>query len=235
MSKKNSEPVSYGYQKISLKKARTLVDAWLDKSLPQNQWQIVAPTLRSRKIPDVVTPVIEIIKKLRLRRPGLLDVGCSSGFYYDFFELAGLNFKYAGCDISPDFISLARKKHRGVDFKVAPITELPYKDNHFEVVLASGVLHLELSYEQAVKELVRVSSRYVLLHRLPIFAINTRIGYYQKVGYGVKMMERVFSLSSLSKLFFDLGLLMKFYLWGDKLDIKTWACWTTILLEKRLR
>ena len=234
MSKKNSEPVSYGYRKISLGEARQLSDAWLDNSLPQSQWQIVAPILKEKKVPEVAALVIEIIKRLGLVRPSILDVGCSSGYYYDFFKWAGLNLKYAGCDVSPHFILLAKKKHRRIDFKVGPMTRLPYKDNSFNIVLASGVLHIELDYKKALGELIRVSNKYVLLHRLPVFSTNTRISYYQKTGYGIQMMETVFSLSNLSKLFLDLGLMMKFYLSGDKLDVKTPAYWTTILLEKKL-
>ena len=234
MSKKNSEPVSYGYKKISLVEARLLADAWLNETLPQSQWQIVAPILKEKKVPEVAVPAIEIIKRLGLVRPSILDVGCSSGYYYDFFKWAGLSTRYVGCDVSPHFVALARKSHRGIDFKTATMTRLPHRDDSFDVVLASGVLHIELDYKKALGELIRVSNKYVLLHRLPVFSTNTRISYYQKTGYGIQMMETVFSLSNLSKLFLDLGLMMKFYLSGDKLDVKTPAYWTTILLEKKL-
>lgn len=234
MTTENNLPVSYGYERISLAKAKKLSRTWLNKSLPSSQWQLVEPILRKKKVPSLAIPVIKIIKKLNLKRTKLLDVGCSSGYYYDFFKWANLNVKYAGCDISPEFISLSRKKHWGVDFKIAPITKLPYKDNNFDLVFASGILHYELNYRQALKEMARVSSRYILLHRLPIFISNTRISYYQKIGYGIKMMETIYPLYKLTHLFDDLGLIMKFYLWGDKLDIKTSAHWMTILLDKQL-
>lgn len=234
MNIENKLPVSYGYERISLAKAKKLSRAWLNKSLPLSQWQLMEPILRKKKVPSLAMPVIKIIKKLNLKRTKLLDVGCSSGYYYDFFKWAKLNVKYAGCDVSSDFISLAKRKHWGVDFSVAQIANLPYDDNSFDLVLASGVLHTELNYRQAIEEIARVSSRYILLHRLPIFISNSRISYYQKVGYGIEMMETIYPLYKLTHLFDDLGLIMKFYLWGDKLDIKTSAYWMTILLDKQL-
>lgn len=233
MTTKNDAPVSYGYERISLVRAVGLSQAWLNKTLPLSQWHLVEPILYKKRIPMLAKPVIRIIKKIISRKTKILDVGCSSGYYYDFFKWAKLNIKYAGCDISPEFISLAKKKHWGLNFKVAPITTLPYKNNSFDLVLASGVLHCELDYQRAIKEMARVSSRYILLHRLPIFATNTKTSFYQKVGYGVEMMETIYPLSRLTKLFCEQGLTMKFYLWGDKLDVKTPAYWTTILLEKR--
>lgn len=232
MNTRRSEPVSYGYVKISESKAKQLVGAWLNKSLPKSQWQIVAPIMKRKVVPDVAEPVIRILRNLGIDKLKLLDVGCSSGYYYDFFKWALLNVKYSGCDVSPDFISLAKKRYWGVDFRVATITDLPYKGNGFEIVFASGVLHSELNYRQAIKEIARVSSRYILLHRLPIFSINTNIGHYQKMGYGVIMMETVFPLSKLTELFDDLKLKMKFCTYGDRMDIKTPAYWTTVLLEK---
>lgn len=234
MTKKNSEPVSYGYQKISLDRAHRLTGAWLDKTLPQSQWQIVAPILKDKKVPEVAIPVVEIVKRLELKQPSILDVGCSSGYYCDFFKWAGLEFKYAGCDVSPHFISLAKKRHRWVDFKVAPITKLPYKNNSFDVVLASGVMHCELDYHQAMRELVRISSSHVLLHRLPIFATSgkEKTSYFKKFGYGIEMMEVVFNWETLIKMFAGLKLDMRKFLAGDRLDIEPSAHWSTISLKK---
>ncbi len=222
MTKKNPEPISYGYQKIPLSEAHRLAISWLDKTLPQSQWQVIAPILKERKIPQVAKPVIQMVKSLKLIQPRVLDVGCSSGYYYDFFKWAGLRFQYSGCDVSPHFISLAKKKYGRVDFKTAPITRLPYRDNSFDIILASGVLHYELDYQQALRELTRVSSKYILLHRLPVFATNTRTGisYYKKIGYGVEMVEIVFDWKTLIKMFWESKLNMKQFLAGDRLDIK---------------
>ncbi len=234
MTKKAPEPISYGYQKISLSQARKLADAWLDKTLPHSQWQVVAPILKEKKIPAVAAPVVEIVRRLDLKRLKILDVGCSSGYYNDFFKWAGLDLRYDGCDVSPHFISMAKKKYRWVDFKTAPMTRLPYGRGSFDIALASGVLHYELDYKRALGELARVSNKYILLHRLPVFETNieNKLSYYRKIGYGVEMMEIVFDWKTLLALFSRLELNIKEYLAGDRLDIKTPAQWTTILLEK---
>lgn len=234
MNTENNLPVSYGYERISLTKAKRLSRAWLNKSLPLSQWQLVEPILRKKKVPSLAMPVIKIIKKLNLKRTKLLDVGCSSGYYYDFFKWAKLNVKYAGCDVSPNFIALAKKNHRWIDFRTAPLINIPHDDDAFDVVLASGVIHYELGFKKGLRELVRVSKRYVLLHRLPIFEINTKTSYYKKVGYGVYMLETIFALKFLTRIFLELGLTIHYYWSGERVDIKSSARWTTILLEKTI-
>jgi len=58
------------------------------------------------------------------------------------------------------------------------------------------------------------------------------LSYYKKIGYGVEMMEIVFDWKTLLALFSRLKLNVKEYLAGDRLDIKSPAYWSTILLEK---
>lgn len=234
MSTTKDKSVSYGYEKISEPKAKKLVGAWLNKSLPESQWQIVAPILKRKIVPEVAEPVIEILRNLGADKLKLLDVGCSSGYYYDFFRWSKFNIDYRGCDVSPHFISLAKKKYPKISFDVAPMAHLPYETDSFDIVLASGVLHYDLDYERTTAELIRVSKRYVLLHRLPTFPVksNSRLSYYKKIGYGVEMMEVIFDFKTLNRLFKKLGLLVKRLQNVSRVDIDKKAYWSTILLEK---
>ncbi len=236
MNTRRSEPVSYGYVKISRSKVKMLIGAWLLESLPKSQWEIVAPIMKKKEVPDVAKPVIKTIRNLGIGRAKLLDVGCSSGYYYDFFRWSKLRLDYCGCDVSPYFISLAKEKYPKIDFKVAPMSNLPYRNDSFCIVLASGVLHCDPDYERAIAELVRVSNRYILLHRLPIFPANSRskISYYKKIGYGVEMMEVIFDFKTLNKIFKKLKIRTKHFETAGKMDIPDEAYWSTILLEKKL-
>jgi ubiquinone/menaquinone biosynthesis C-methylase UbiE len=76
--------------------------------------------------------------------------------------LSGKNNKVAGIDASPEMIDQARKKaskrRRAVDFRVAPIEQLPFADAEFDVVLSSLMLHHlpEDLKEQGLAEVRRV-------------------------------------------------------------------------------
>jgi len=81
-------------------------------------------------------------------RPGesVLDVGCGTGsLALAAKELAGPEGSVRGIDASPEMIEQARGKaaKRGaeVDFRVAPIEELPFAEGEFGCVLSSFMLH----------------------------------------------------------------------------------------------
>lgn len=230
------KPVSYGYSLINKKEASRFSRAWLKKELPGRQMEVVGPLLTESKIPDIATPVIKILKQIRGDNITILDVGCSSGYYLDFFRLAGLKVKYEGCDISPSFIKLAKSLHPETKFKVADLTSLPYKDLQFPVVLVSGTLHCSLNYKKALKEVSRVSSQHIILHRLPVFQRKTSTKYFTKIGYGVKMMEVVFGKEEINYLFKKNNLVLEKILKDGQVDINKLkvgkAYWTTFLLQK---
>jgi ubiquinone/menaquinone biosynthesis C-methylase UbiE len=81
-------------------------------------------------------------------QPGesVLDVGCGTGsLTLMAAEQVGPDARVAGIDASPEMIEQARKKalkkKRDVDFRVAPIEQLPFADADFDVVLSSLMLH----------------------------------------------------------------------------------------------
>ena len=87
----------------------------------------------------------------------VLDVGCGDGFV-----LSGLDEKIEamGVDLSAEAI-----KHVRRPTKQASITELPFADGSFDLVMANDVLeHLgDADFAKATAELRRVSRRYVLV------------------------------------------------------------------------
>jgi len=92
----------------------------------------------------------------------LLDAGCGTGMMA--LRIAA---RYPGCtvhgiDLSPKMIAVARrdaeKQGLAVDFRVGSITDLPYHDASFEVVITNIMYHhLDLAEKrQAVAEIARV-------------------------------------------------------------------------------
>lgn len=100
----------------------------------------------------------------------ILDAGCGTGL-----TTLRIAQQYPGCrvygiDLSPKMIKAARndaaKRGLDVDLRVSSITELPYPDGSFDVVLTNIMFHhLDLTEKrQAVAEIVRVlrpGGRYV--------------------------------------------------------------------------
>lgn len=226
------------YVVISKNKALPLTKAWLSKSIPEKQMKIVKPLLRDKIVPDVAKPVIKIVRCIKERNLNILDVGCSSGYYYDFLKSAGFkNFEYQGCDLSPEFVKLAIKLHPKLKFKVGDIIKLPYKTGEFPLILSSAVLYYaQQNYKKAIKELARVSSKYILLHRIMIFDNKQKTIYLSKKVYDVKMREMVFGWKDLKRAFAKNDLVIRKLIKYDIFDINYLglgkASLVTILLAK---
>ena len=87
-----------------------------------------------------------------------LDVGCGGGRYSIAMARLGAD-QVMGCDISASGLADARKRASGlanITFEEASVLELPYRDNSFDFVCCSGVLHHTTDTERGLKELRRV-------------------------------------------------------------------------------
>lgn len=99
---------------------------------------------------------VEIKKKIKR----VLDLGCGNGRHAIYFAREGM--EACGIDISSTAIEWARDwaKREGfaIDFQVGNIAELPYPDQHFDVVVSHGVLdHIPMAdARRAVAEVARV-------------------------------------------------------------------------------
>ena len=170
-----------------------LRDAWKDYALPQRQRDLVDQQLRqyrSGTSVDVFDVFVDALRALPDLAPEatLLEVGCSSGFYSEVVEIAGLPIKYSGCDYSEAFIRLAKEKYPSVEFTVGDATALRYPDRHFDVVVSGCCLLHIPEYARAIEEAVRVARRHVIFHRTPVVWGQPE-QWYRKQAYGVETVE----------------------------------------------
>ena len=102
---------------------------------------------------DLVTPA----ERSRFRRKQIalsgirsgervLDVGCGTGSLAILAGIAaGESGEAAGIDIAPNMIATARGKAEkaglNIDFRVASVDNLPYPDDHFDVVTSTMMFH----------------------------------------------------------------------------------------------
>lgn len=91
----------------------------------------------------------------------VLDLGCGNGRHAIYFAREG--FDACGIDISATAIEWAKdwagKEGLQIDFRVGDITQLPYPDQSFDVIVSHGVLdHVPMEdAKRAVSEAARIT------------------------------------------------------------------------------
>ena len=88
----------------------------------------------------------------------LLDVGCGTGVVA--LTAAQVGAKVSGSDLTPELIMRAKENAQisnlNIDFQVADVEDLPYKDNEFDFVLSQFGHMFAPRPEVAIKEMLRV-------------------------------------------------------------------------------
>ena len=97
----------------------------------------------------------------------VLEAGCGVGFQtkYLFDEHIGDYFDYTGSDISEHMIEYAEKNIPNGKFIVDDIIDTKI-DGNFDVVYESALLELVFDWQKGFEAMLKLSSRWVILHRL---------------------------------------------------------------------
>ncbi len=115
----------------------------------------------------------------------VLDVGCGEGFTLSQFYKLKIGEILEGIDFSEDAIKIGKSLYPYLDIKIGDIYNLAYKNNSFDLVTCMEVLeHLEDPIK-ALQEVVRVSSKYVLLTvpNEPWFALFNYTRWGKDIGH----------------------------------------------------
>lgn len=129
-----------------------------------------------------------LIASLLAYRPSetLLDVGCGTGYFTHQFAADAADGKVVGIDIDFDMLSFAAgHSARGIGFVAADARRLPFRDDSFDLVVSITALCFIREEKQALREMLRVARRRVVLgllnrHSLLYLAKGRRGG---KGGY----------------------------------------------------
>lgn len=192
--------------KIILK--QTYNDVWKDSALPGQQLKITDEQLKSYDDVAHISALIRAIKNTEIVVPHILEVGCSTGYHGEFFKKAGISLAYEGCDYSEAFIFEAKKRYPERTFCVSDATQLLYPEKKFQIVISGCcILHI-IDYEEAIKESARVAKDFVIFHRTPVLH-QQQTSFFEKKGYGKKMIEIFFNEKELFELFYKYGLLVQ--------------------------
>ena len=123
-----------------------------------------AYTERNRIDPNVRREAFrDIIEDRSIRR--VLEVGCNRGHnLVAWAELLGPGSEICGVEPNPYALQLARNASAKINVVQGTAFDLPFEDDHFDLVFTSGVLiHIALAdLPRALSEMVRVSRRFLL-------------------------------------------------------------------------
>ena len=93
----------------------------------------------------------------------ILDAGCGEGFTMDRLSKNKIGDKIEGVEYSKDALNLGKNLFPNLKFKKGSVYDLPYKDNSFDLVVATEVLEHLAEPAKVVKEILRTSKKYVLI------------------------------------------------------------------------
>lgn len=213
----------------------SLIGAWKDPGIPALQWNGVSKVLNIYRAGEPVRNFDMLIEMLRPlinvgKTASLLEVGCSSGYYSEAFQIKSLDVEYTGCDFSDAFINHAQICYPNLKFFNADATCLPWSDKSYDFVLSGCCLLHIREWERAIEESARVSSQYVVFHRTPVCHIGNTL-YFTKKAYGIDTLEIRFNeqefLSKISRSglrLLEIATLDVDWRGGDAWASKTYLC-----------
>lgn len=115
----------------------------------------------------------ENIKDLEIK--SIADFGCGPCVEYEALKESGYQFEYLGIDSCVHLKELNESK--GINFLNSPVEKTGLKDSSYELSYSRHVLEHLPTYKDALKEMIRVASRYVV----HIFFIKP--GESQKINF----------------------------------------------------
>ena len=100
----------------------------------------------------------------RVLFPGakVLDVGCASGGFFNIMRTFEPLIEYTGIDLSEMAVKMARERYPEATFQVTEGFDIPFEDNTFDLVHCTSIFNNEPNYQAMLKEMYRVSNRFVI-------------------------------------------------------------------------
>lgn len=157
----------------------------------------------------------------------VLDAGCGEGHIAHLIK-SKFNTDIEAFDLGSQVIEVAKTTYSDIDFRVCSIYETSYHDNEFDLVVCSEVLeHLD-DPTKALNELLRISSKYLLLSvpNEPIWRISNMLRgkYITSLGNTPGHVNHWGKRNFINYL--------KGY--GNLISVKSPFPWTIALIEKKV-
>lgn len=173
---------------------RLWTDAWKDEAIPEQQLIGAEQQLSSWLSGERVAPFdtcASLLKVIDGNLASVLEVGCSSGYYSEVIGRHHPESRYVGADYSQTFCELGRSRFPAAHFVCGDTVCLPFRDSAFPLTISGSVLLHVQDWRAALRETLRVTSRYAILHRTPV--ASARTGTFTKRAYGKRLVEWSFN------------------------------------------
>lgn len=122
----------------------------------------------------------------------ILDAGCREGLFLDKLVTLGYKNLY-GIDISDKAIKIMKKNVGDVKGFIGDVSEMPFKDNLFELVICTHTLEHCIDPYKALYEIFRISKNNCLvLLEVPIENVDsprTSVGHFSKFTTEKEFLE----------------------------------------------
>ena len=127
----------------------------------------------------------------RVLFPGakVLDVGCASGGFFNIMRSYEPGIEYAGVDLSARAVELARARYPEARFLVTTGFGLPFEDDTFDLVHCTSVFNNEPNYQAMLKEMYRVSNRFILIDIRLLKSIGKQLESVYNIQFNGKEVE----------------------------------------------
>ena len=183
---------------------RDLSNSYADSSIAPKQRQLVDEQLQAMRIGEapqhfqVVGRILSGLKEQTGARSfSLLDAGCGSGYYSEIishFVPGGIH--YIGVDFNLGMLSMARQYYPALPVARMDLRRLAVRDASVDLVMSgAAIVHIR-EWDTALKELTRVTRKWLLLHRTLVYTSTpTSVSverHYEKDVYRVRISEAEF-------------------------------------------
>ena len=203
--------------RIENKDAHQYKDNWKADVLGTSQRIFVDKELQQMKagnMPEVYNAFVEILKAIPETGFSMIDLACSTGYYYEVAEYAlPGKIKYYGSDYNPASIRLANELYPNVEFYEEDITDIKFEDKSFNISMVAGVLEHIPEQERAFDEFCRIANDYVICHRMKFvkgdeyFTKGSQYNvpvvryYYNREQFLKRMKDRGFDLCAFIQIY----------------------------------
>jgi putative methyltransferase (TIGR04325 family) len=170
----------------------------------------------------IVRDNLTLLSMIGLSEATLLDFGCGNGIYCRLLAVfpTTARWKYVGADINAELIEWCRAMYSDTRFEVLEESGARlFRDDEFDVVLASGAVQYIKDCAGALSELHRVTRDRVLISRIPLWRYHPTQIVLQHVSHECGEEHHpmhVFNRDMLNSLLTRLGFALLFRDYGSE-------------------
>lgn len=106
----------------------------------------------------------------------IADIGCGNGYLLNLIKQKYPNKKTYGIDLDN------RLKYDNINFLKGDITNLPFEDDHFDIVISTHTIEHIIPLENSIKELLRVTKNKLIIitpcQRYYYYTLDSHVNFF---------------------------------------------------------